>query len=125
MRRQHRALGLVQIRALLAEGEGSVCLDYGDDIVGLLADLLQTDFAISTISERYFEGHEILFKEYRSKLREQIAEVEVVAELYNKLVDLTSPAPKLPPGLALAGSISRRSGGLPRTAARRSPAHWS
>jgi hypothetical protein len=90
-------LSLAKFGRLL--GECKAAEDYGNDLLELLKDLLETQFAIETIGDRYFDGDPVLFKEYDSKLRDQIAVAEGPANSYNQLLDLTHP----PGGVSLHG----------------------
>jgi hypothetical protein len=89
-------LSLAKFGRLL--GECKTAEDYGNDLLELLKDLLETQFAIEIIGDRYFDGHPILFKDYDSKLSDQIAVAEALANSYNQLLDLTDPPGVSPNG---------------------------
>jgi len=61
---------------------------YRDQIVGLLLDLFEAEFTITTIKDRWFDGHQILFKELQNKLRDQLDAASELADSYNRLLDL-------------------------------------
>jgi hypothetical protein len=62
-------------------------LGHGADAGDLLAKLLCTQQAVTTIRDRYFEGRPVIFKEYDAKLSTLIAEAEETALSYNKVLD--------------------------------------
>jgi hypothetical protein len=62
-------------------------LGHGADAGDLLAKLLCTQQAVTTIRDRYFEGRPVIFKEYEAKLSTFIAWAEEMALFYNKVLD--------------------------------------
>lgn len=76
---------------MLAQHLGPTDWSFGDEIVRLLQNLLEADFAIAAISKRWFDGHQVLFNELLGKLRKQIAEALELADSYNRLLDVGCP----------------------------------
>jgi hypothetical protein len=91
MPRRQRALRPARISSVVTSGGAPEARNCGNEIAQLFGALLRTQFAIETISARYFDGHAVLFKEYDNKLREQVDVAEALVSLYNKLLDLPHP----------------------------------
>ena len=86
--RQQRALRLAKIGRVW--GAWTAPEDYGGDLLELLKDLLETQFAIEIVGDHHFDGHPVLFKEYDNKLSDQIEAAEALADSYNQLLDLAA-----------------------------------